>query len=115
MKKYRTTKEHPYLREGLEFEDWEIVPCGRIHDDWTDSVDILAKNHPTWFEEIDSRWKPKYGEEYFTIDSNGNIFSTDWINMLIDKRRWEFGNCFKIYEEAEQARDKVCSLLLNLH
>lgn len=54
------------------------------------------------------RWKPKRGEQYFFIESNGDV-----VNCLFDStktyeiRRCDFYNCFKTMEEAEAEAEKI--------
>lgn len=54
------------------------------------------------------RWKPKRGEPYFFIESNGDV-----VNCLFDStktyeiRRCDFYNCFKTMEEAEAEAEKI--------
>ena len=42
------------------------------------------------------------GEEYFYIDSTGNVYFSDWTNRPVDKKRLDFGNCFPYTEENEE-------------
>lgn len=113
MKKYRVTKEHPFLKEGLELNSFDLIPR-ELEGSHTDT-EYLASLNPTWFEEVDSRWKPEIGEKYYRFGINYKIESYFWRNEGFDKETWEFHNCFKTREEAEQARDKVHSLLLSLN
>lgn len=55
------------------------------------------------------KWKPNYEEIYYFIASNGIIVKTVWYNT--QDLRYEFGNCFRTYEDAEIARDKIKELL----
>ena len=54
------------------------------------------------------RWKPKSGEQYFFVDSNGDV-----VNCLFDPRktyeirRCDFYNCFKTLEQAEAEAEKI--------
>lgn len=117
MKKYRkfkVTSEHPFLKEGLEFVENDYIP-GVSAESISFRVSNLFEEHPTWFEEIDSRWKPEISFSYNYINSYGEIDVTYWRNDETDLGRYNLGNVFKSEKEAEQARDKVKALLLNLN
>ena len=55
-------------------------------------------------EECDKKvFKPnKFGEKYYTIFANGDIFTYNFFNSGIDKEFINFGNYFKTKEEAER-------------
>ena len=55
-------------------------------------------------EEYDKKvFKPnKFGEKYYTIFANGDIFTYNFFNSGIDKEFINFGNYFKTKEEAER-------------
>ena len=55
-------------------------------------------------EECDKKvFKPsKFGEKYYTIFANGDIFTYNFFNSDIDKEFINFGNYFKTKEEAER-------------
>ena len=55
-------------------------------------------------EECDKKvFKPsKFGEKYYTIFANGDIFTYNFFNSDIDKEFISFGNYFKTKEEAER-------------
>lgn len=62
MKKYRKFRvlaAHPFLKEGLEFNEEDYVTDEYPSNRSVGYVKKIAKDHPTWFEEIDSRWKPE--------------------------------------------------------
>lgn len=53
------------------------------------------------------RWKPKDGEEYWTIDVEGQV---DNVSAYPDEIvEWDFltGNCFKTKEEAEEYKKQI--------
>lgn len=61
------------------------------------------------------RFKPDYGEEYWTVGSTGEIGRnqndvTSWM-----RDHYDFGNCFKTRHEAEMARLKIKSLLREIN
>lgn len=50
-------------------------------------------------------WKPKLGEEYFTIKMNGKISTTIWVGDSNDEFVYSLGLCFKTKDVAERHRD----------
>jgi hypothetical protein len=61
------------------------------------------------------RWLPSQGERYFLILGNGMLEGFPWSDTAFDHGAWHFGNCFKTYEHAEQAREKRQEGLHTLH
>ena len=65
-----------------------------------------------------TRWKPKKGEVYYNVTTEGTIRSFDWDNDVVDNTCYNFYNVFKTKEAAETARDNIkmtlqyCQLLL---
>jgi hypothetical protein len=51
-------------------------------------------------------WKPKCGEWYWFISTDGQINNCEWINDRIDRGRYSMGDCFRTKEEATFAREK---------
>lgn len=51
-------------------------------------------------------WKPKYGDRYWFIFTDGDIGETIWYDKDMDLGRYAMGNCFRTKEEAEFAREK---------
>ncbi|WPC07988.1 hypothetical protein [Globicatella sp. PHS-GS-PNBC-21-1553] len=52
-------------------------------------------------EEESKEWKPKHGDYYWFVDSDGVIHKTEWNTFGIHRRRYLIGNVFKTEEEAE--------------
>lgn len=52
-------------------------------------------------KEVNKRWKPKFGENYFSIVSFDNITSLEWKNDVFDNKHYNTRNVFKTIEEAE--------------
>ena len=50
--------------------------------------------------------KPKCGDEYYYIGTDGYIYIEQWKDRSFDKIRWELGNVFLTEEKAEFAREK---------
>lgn len=60
------------------------------------------------------RWKPDQ-EEYYIITPTGGVRKCSVIEEVFYAEYYSFGNCFKTYEDAEQAAKEVKKLLLKLH
>lgn len=52
-------------------------------------------------KKVNKRWKPKFGENYFSIVSFDNITSLEWENDVFDNKHYNTRNVFKTIEEAE--------------
>ena len=62
------------------------------------------------------RWKPEPEESYWYVTMEGDIQTVPWSGFSrIDSEAWEYGNCFKTHEQAEQAREKIKEVLLHIH
>jgi len=61
------------------------------------------------------RWKPELNDPYFLITLDGSTMQLKWRENQFDKLFWEFGNCFKTCQEAEQARDAIQEVLAKLN
>ena len=57
------------------------------------------------------RWKPRLVDPYYYITTRGEVMEEVWYNIDTDNSRYEFGNCFKTFEEAEAARYKIKEML----
>lgn len=51
-------------------------------------------------------WKPEYKEDYFVIETNGNVECYIWNDDEQDQNLYEIGNCYKTNEEAEFVIEK---------
>lgn len=62
-------------------------------------------------EEVNSEkkglWKPKGGEKYACIDTEGAIFNDTWRGDELDEKRYSIGNVYKTTEEAQAHRNKL--------
>ena len=114
MKRYKLKRDTPAFKAGTECyieEAGHMVPCRGIsytivHKDQLEkNPNILTE----WFEEINesTRWKPRIGQKYYLLDSNGSVYDSVWSNDYIDRNRSEIGNCFESREEAEKAVEKL--------
>lgn len=50
------------------------------------------------------RWKPKFGEAYFFLNSTGKINVEPWLSDKSDEYRYSMGECFKTEKAAEAWR-----------
>lgn len=57
------------------------------------------------------KWKPKDGEGYYYIFSDGIVHLSTWFNDKVDNSRFSIGNYFKTKEEAEVMAEKIKKLL----
>lgn len=46
-------------------------------------------------------WKPKYNEQYWVIDSDGDVVCDFWEGSILEQDRVDIGNVFKTKEEAK--------------
>lgn len=53
------------------------------------------------------RWKPDFGERYWTVTSGGDVDTTYWADDIHDRWRYLTGNCFKTKEEAEESKKQI--------
>ena len=58
-----------------------------------------------------TRWKPKYGDDYYYVGMDGHVKTDIWYDFIDNIRCYEFGNCFRTLKEAEAARDKIKEML----
>ena len=109
MKRYKLKKDTPAFKAGTECyieEAGNMVPCRDISyvivhkDQLENNPNILAE----WFEEIKpTRWKPEMSHDYYYISDDGYLYDNSWDdNHLVDRSRFEIGNCFQTKEEAEK-------------
>ena len=63
-------------------EDWEVVEESKV-------------------------WKPEKDGHYYYYDNDGRTYQSSYCEDSIDKRRFEFGNCFKTQEEAKHMAEKL--------
>ena len=61
------------------------------------------------------RWKPKNREHYFIILGDGDITKLPWNDIIFDHAVWDCGNSFRVWQEAEQARDGMQEYCANFH
>ena len=77
----------------------------------------LAQDNISGYEVVrnkPSRWKPDMGGTYFCINYFGEILEGYFHKIHQDEQAWQFGNCFPTKELAEEARDRIKKLLMEL-
>ena len=88
-----------------------IAPDGSINN-ITYPANLIFSFVKEFYKEVElPRWKPEHTGRYYYITTKGEIMEEVWYNIDSDNSRYEFGNCFKTFEEAEAARDKIKDLL----
>ena len=53
------------------------------------------------------RWKPELNEEYWVVNNWGMAHNEIWTGCNTDQKRYNFYNCFKTREQAEQEAEKI--------
>jgi len=53
------------------------------------------------------RWKPEYGDYYWSVWFDGGIRKNQWTHTPPDATLFAFGNVFRLKSEALAARDRV--------
>lgn len=106
---------------GLNFNDCDghnsgayyfIGPNGVITNDVPSGT--IFSYVKEFYKEIKlPRWKPQCREQYFFISKEGLVVGDTWRDLISDNFCYEFGNCFRTYDEANAARDKIRNLLNN--
>ena len=60
------------------------------------------------------RWRPSHGDPYFVILGDGAMHRFTWHGTAFDERAWTFGNCFRAWTEAAQARAVLHEVFLQV-
>ncbi len=53
------------------------------------------------------RWKLELNEEYWVVNNFGTAYNKIWTGCNTDQKRYNFYNCFKTREQAEQEAEKI--------
>ena len=127
MKKYIWAKDTPFNKKGVEIEiessKDETYAFGLVSVGYGVPIQVLSTQRKSindlisegWAEEVNTRWKPDYGDLYWYVSMLGETDSYHWYNDTHDNSLYSCGNVFKTIEEAEAAAEKVKALLLSLH
>ena len=79
------------------------------------NMGISIKKMKSCMEPIYDRWMPKTGEYYWFIYGDKDFGRRIWLGRNIDKRYYNFGNCFRTREQVKEAITKVKNSLINYH
>ena len=118
--KYKLLKDTPTIKAGTIFEEVtsdfdelkelaRITPIGAKTSPQFTIQDI--NNFDEWFEEIEEpvdsiHWKPKFGNIYWCIDSDGEIIERRWQNDEVNEYDYLSANAYNDLKEIEQARNR---------
>jgi hypothetical protein len=69
-------------------------------DEWKEILNTLKEK-----ENKPKRWKPENKQEYWFINSGGEIRCEEWFDINIDKKRYKSGNCYRTEEECKFAAE----------
>lgn len=89
---------------------------GNIHEEieeLTDSeyIQIIMDNYRELKLPESEKYKPKYGDMYWIIDTDGYVKAYIWNEDSIDNRLFNLGNYFRTRKEAETMAEKFKKLL----
>lgn len=118
------TKRFKCIKETIGFEVGKVyetdedrtIPLNARSVNGVGAIWIDPTKYPEFFQEVDGRWKPEKGEEYWCIEVvNGREISWYiWEDDDTDNINWRIHNCFKTEKEAKHAVKKIKELLKNL-
>lgn len=119
--KYKLLKDTPTIKAGTIFEEIVsmsdgtrelavAVPGEDIPEDPQFAIQDID-NFDEWFEEIEGltdsiHWKPKKDDEYFWMNSYGEIQPDVWDGDSIDIMRLALGMVYRTEEECEKAKER---------
>lgn len=121
MKRYKLLKDLPTFKAGDLFYISEYGAL--VHNGCDpDGYNVMAYAQSTlekfpnilteWFEEIQEEstdsihWKPKKGDIYWFIGTDGRINHDFWTGNFTDYQRYGLGKIYRAKEECEKARDR---------
>ena len=76
----------------------------RLHDDGKDWDAVNKKI-------VEYKWRPKYGEPYYMINTLFNVLKCTWSSSGFSFDLLQKGNCFKTEEEAQAKADEIIKIL----
>ena len=80
-------------------------------------LDALHADGNDWDAEkkqiVDYKWKPKFGEKYFSFDSYMRPACFIWQHTQNDEHCYLTNKCFKTLEESEKYAKKIAEILKN--
>lgn len=103
MRKFRLKLDIPGHTAG---EIFTITEAGGLLDagEYLVFTGEEISRHPDimdWFEEAENRWRPELGEDYWFVDSYGDVGERVWKSERYDFGRNTMGDVFRTKEEAE--------------
>ena len=110
MKHYKLKNDIPMFKKGDLFFIHPEEGCLLQKDTLRLAYhkETLEKNPEIlkdWFEEIEEsegrRWRAKYGEEYYHVDSHGNVICNIDLETKLDDYHYSIGDYSKVEAEAE--------------
>ena len=105
MKKIKKLK---VKRKAINDTERDLMVMGECINELIDNQNEIIERLG---EKPEKRWKPKKGEGYWHIFSNGEIEEIGWWGDSVDELRYEFGDCFRTEKEAEEMSEKIKELL----
>lgn len=125
MKRYKLLKDLPTFKAGqLAYisKTGNLIAGTPENQKTTETGLIIMIYHETtlkkfpnilteWFEEVQEptdsiHWKPKFGDIYWRIDSDGEIVERRWQDDEINKYDYLSANVYNCLEEIEQASER---------
>lgn len=99
-------QEIKVVRSSKDKEDLEkAVMMGLIQ-----SLGYTYKDVKELEDKVKTIWRPQKNEEYYFVTSCGAVVCSHNDESQLDKKLFDFGNCFKTEEEAEQKAIKFREL-----
>jgi hypothetical protein len=115
--KHRIHNENIYLMSRYEdgTRTYEPIQLGEkksaedttddTSEEWPPEIDIYLR---CLINDTSEQWVPENEETYFFVETDGEVAETYFLNNHPqDTARWKIGNCFKTYEEAKAAAERV--------
>lgn len=93
----------------------EIQYRSKNEDEWEKAVPLFREDFEYRVkpnsEQPTTLWKPKDNERFLYVGLDGEVMDTRFNGTVFHHKIVDFGNCFKSYEEAEEACDRVRAAL----
>ena len=115
---YRDYKKE--VTKGVTYDGEEIVVKndGEENDVEKAVMLLMLKRHGFTYgdvkkevEKVKVKWTPAEDDRYYYIREIGDISSCFWNELSWDYYRFDFNNCFKTIEEAEEKLEKIKEVL----
>jgi len=97
-----------FLEGDFHFTEKELIWTSPIDgQEYGDNSSLLADVLLGEKDIIKLPWLPQQGERYYFVNKNGEVGHDRWFGGTIDLVFYQFSNCFKTQEEAEQYSQEV--------